>query len=562
MRLFTIDFSCAFLLSLIDLIFPMAVRDTINDFLPNNEMNVIYKMAFFLLGLIILRTIFNFIVDFWGHVLGTKLEFDMRKDLFNHVQKLSFTYFDNTKTGQIMSRLVNDLNEISELAHHGPEDLFIAVITLTGSFILMFSMSTHLTFVILFLIIFLLFFSINLNQNMRRVFTKTKVQLAEINSQVEDSISGVRVVKSFTNENYEQSKFNVQNTNFKKAKMDAYKAMATFFSGIGFFSNGINLVILAYGSYLVSKELMTYGDLTAFLLFVSMFLQPVRKIANLMEQYQRGMAGFTRFNEIISTKPIVEDKKNAKILSNLKGKISFENVSFSYSKKQTVLKNINIQIKENETVAIVGPSGAGKTTICSLIPRFYDILEGSIKIDNQDIRDITQKSLRENIGIVQQDVFLFNETVRDNILYGRTDATDEEVIDAAKKAHAYDFIMNFEEGFDTPIGERGVKLSGGQKQRLSIARIFLKNPKILILDEATSALDNETEKLIQKTLFDLSKNRTSLIIAHRLSTIKNSDRIIVLTEEGVVEEGTHDELLSQKGEYAKLYNLQFDGFMP
>lgn len=557
--LFFLSFGCAFLMAALDLVFPMAARKITNEILPAMDLDLLLKIGVGLLILYIVRAILNYIVDYYGHVLGVRMEYDMRKDLFSHIQKLSFNYFDNTKVGHIMSRLVNDLNEISELAHHGPEDIFIATVTLLGSFIIMLRINWQLTLIVYSIIPIMLIFAILKNKQMKVAFKDMRLKIADINAQVEDSLSGVRVVKSFTNEGYEKEKFEKGNSKFRISRENAFKVMAHFFSGIHFLSNFINLVVLIVGGVFIYHGRMNYGDLLSFILFVSMFLQPIRRITALIENLQRGVAGFNRFTEILDIHPDIVDLPTAKEAGRLKGHIAFEKVSFSYNNLGNVLSGLNLHIKAGETVAFVGPSGAGKTTLCSLIPRFYEIDDGSIKIDDTDIRQFTQKSLRNNIGIVQQDVFLFSGTIRENISYGKIGATDEEIIEAAKMANAHDFIMSLEKGYDTYIGERGVKLSGGQKQRLSIARIFLKNPPILILDEATSALDNETEKVIQESFHQLSQSRTTLVIAHRLATIRHADRIMVLTEDGIVEEGSHEELLQDdKGVYSRLYQSQFD----
>ncbi len=555
--LFILDFTCAFVIAIIDLVFPFVTRGMINNVFPQKNLRAIMIVGVGMLLLFIVRTILQYIVDYWGHVLGVRMEHQMRKDLFHHLHKLSFNYYDNTKIGHIMSRLVNDLNEISELAHHGPEDLFIATVTLVGSFLIMLSIHWKLTLVTFSLVPIVLTFTILKNREMQAAFRNMRMKLADINAQAEDSISGVRVVKSFTNEAYEEAKFSIGNDNFKESKKGTFKVMAVFYAGVGFFSNFIHLLVLITGGYFIYQGNMSTGDLVGFILYVSMFLQPIRKLTILVENYQKGMAGFYRFIETLEIKPEILDEAHAKDIDQVKGSIRFENVSFSYNNNESVLEDISFIIEPGETIAIVGPSGGGKTTLCNLIPRFYEIEKGSIYIDGINIRDFTQKSLRQNIGMVQQDVFLFSGTVRENILYGKIDGKDEDVIAAAKKANAHDFIMKLENGYDTYIGERGLKLSGGQKQRLSIARIFLKNPPILILDEATSALDNETEKIIQKSLQDLSENRTSLVIAHRLTTIQNADRIMVLTDEGIVEEGSHQNLLARGGVYSRLYQAQF-----
>ena len=556
-KLFILSFSCSFLMSMLDLIFPFVVSRMIDDILPSRNLDLILMVAGGMLVVYILRYILQYTVDYWGHVLGTRMEHDMRRDLFNHVNRLSFNYFDNTKTGHVMSRLVNDLHEISELAHHGPEDIFIASVTLLGSFIILLNIHWPLALITFAIVPIMLIFAVLKNKRMRHAFMEMRIKIADVNAQAEDSISGVRVVKSFANEGFEEAKFAVGNKNFREAREGAFKVMAEFFSGIHFFSNLIHLLVLVAGGLFIYNGQMQTGQLVGFLLYVSMFMQPIRRITALIENYQKGMSGFQRFYDTLQINPDISDKKNAVELKNVYGDIHFDRVTFNYGSDQSVLEDIDLRIQPGETLAIVGKSGGGKTTLCNLIPRFYEVEKGAIKIDGHDIRDFTQKSLRENIGIVQQDVFLFSGSVKDNITYGNIDATDKEIIDAAKKANAYDFIMNLQDGFDTYIGERGIKLSGGQKQRLAIARIFLKNPAILLLDEATSALDNETERIIQKALRELSKDRTTIAIAHRLSTIKDADRIIVLTEEGIIEEGSHEVLMKKNGEYRKLYDSQF-----
>ncbi|MDF2547561.1 MAG: thiamine transporter permease [Anaerosolibacter sp.] len=560
--LFFLDFGCAFVMAGMDLVFPIVVRQMVDDLLPQRNLPVILWAGLGLFVLYIARGLLNYIVDYYGHVLGVRMEYDMRKDLFDHIHKLSVTYFDNTKTGHIMSRLVNDLNEISELAHHGPEDIFIAAVTLLGSFIILATIHLPLALIVFALIPIMLWFAISKNKAMQSSFRDMRLKVADINAQVEDSISGVRVVKSFTNEWYEKEKFEEGNANFRKSRENAFKVMGQFFSGINFFSNIINLAVIVFGGIFYYYGQLTMGELVGFLLYISMFLQPIRRITAFVENYQKGMAGFHRFTETMDIDPDIKDDADAKAVGRVQGKINFRDVTFSYNNKAKVLENISLEIQPGETVAFVGPSGGGKTTLCSLIPRFYEITDGKIEIDNMDIQKITQRSLRENIGIVQQDVFLFSGTVKENIAYGKIGATDEEIMEAAKRANAHEFIMALENGYDTYIGERGVKLSGGQKQRISIARIFLKNPPILILDEATSALDNETEKVIQESLFQLSENRTTLVIAHRLATIRRADRIMVLTDEGIVEEGSHDQLIQKEGIYSRLYKAQFDGFIP
>ncbi len=560
--LFLLDFSCAFVMAGLDLVFPVTVQWIIDRILPQQELTLLIRICAGLLGLYLLRALLQYIVDYWGHVLGVRMEYDMRQDLFDHIQKLSFRYFDNTRTGHIMSRLVNDLNEISELAHHGPEDLFVATVTLSGAFIIMMTVNWQLTLLVFMLVPVMIWFAISKNKEMQTTFRDVRLKVADINARVEDSISGVRVVKSFTNERYEKEKFERDNRNFRRSKQRSFRVMAQFFSGVNLFSNLISLVVISFGGYYVYRGQITLGVLVGFLLYVNMFLQPVRRISVLVETYQRGMAGFHRFMETLQIEPEIVDRKDARQAGRLRGEIVFDRVTFSYNRDKSIFQDISLRIAPGETVALVGPSGAGKTTICNLIPRFYDIQKGSIKIDGIDIRDFTQRSLRQNIGIVQQDVFLFTGTIRENIAYGKIDTTDEEIVAAAMQANAHEFIMELENGYDTYAGERGVMLSGGQRQRIAIARIFLKNPPILILDEATSALDSETEAMIQEALFKLSRDRSTLVIAHRLATVRRAHRILVLTDDGIVEEGTHEQLLDKGGYYARLYRAQFDGFIP
>ncbi|NLJ55604.1 MAG: ABC transporter ATP-binding protein [Firmicutes bacterium] len=562
MPLFLFDFGCAFAMAGLDLVFPVAVQWIIDELLPKQELTLFFWICGGLLGLYLLRAGLQYIVDYWGHVLGVRIEYDMRQDLFGHIQKLSFRYFDNTKTGHIMSRLVNDLNEISELAHHGPEDLFIATVTLIGAFVIMLKINWQLTLLIFPLVPVMIWFAVSKNRRMQETFRDVRLKVADINARVEDSISGVRVVKSFTNEGYEKKKFARDNRNFLHSKQRSFRVMAEFFSGINFFSNLINLIVVFYGGYFIHRGQITLGTLVGFLLYVNLFLQPIRRITMLVEIYQRGMAGFHRFIETLQVEPEISDRKGARRAGRLQGEVVFDNVTFGYNPEKMIITDVNLRIAPGETVALVGPSGAGKTTICNLIPRFYDLQQGGILIDGTDIRDYTQRSLRQNIGIVQQDIFLFNGTIRENIAYGRIDTTEEEVVQAAVQANAHDFIMELADGYDTYTGERGVMLSGGQRQRIAIARIFLKNPPILILDEATSALDNETEALIQEALFALSRNRSTLVIAHRLTTVRRANRILVLTDDGIVEEGTHEQLLEKGGYYARLYRAQFDGLIP
>lgn len=556
--LFILDMVCAFLISITDLVYPMVTRRFINDLIPNKEINLIYKFGIILLILYIIRFIMEYIVGYYGHLLGVSMEYDMRKEMFSHVQQLPFSFFDSTKTGHIMSRMVNDLNEISELAHHGPEDLFISTVMLVGSFILMFRMNIKLTLMIFSVIPFMIYFAIHYNGKMKGNFRKTRESLANVNGQLQDSLSGIKVVKSFTNEGYEIEKFDEENSTYKTLRGESVKYLGIFSGGVNFFSNLLTVITLTFGGYFVYKGEISSGDLVAYLIYVNQFLQPVKRLANFIEQYQRGMAGFSRFIDVMEIEPDIEDSPDAVDINDVKGEVDFKDVKFSYDDNKSILKDINLHINPGETVAIVGPSGAGKTTLCSLIPRFYEIDGGEILVDGKNIKDIKIKSLRENIGIVQQDVFLFSGTIKENIAYGKLDASEDEILQAAKFANAHEFIMGLEDGYDTYIGERGAKLSGGQKQRISIARMFLKNPPILIFDEATSSLDNQSEAFIQHSVELLSKNRTTFIIAHRLTTIKNAKRIIVLTEKGIEEEGTHKELIEKKGVYYKLYNSQFE----
>ncbi|WP_425448493.1 ABC transporter ATP-binding protein [Dethiothermospora halolimnae] len=562
-KLFFIDMICAFLIAGIDLIFPVVTKEFINNAIPEGNIGFIVKVTVLLIIIYIIRCIFQYIVDYWGHVVGVRMEYDMRRDIFGHLQTLPFSYFDKTRTGYLMSRIVSDLREISELAHHGPEDLFISAVMLVGSFSILITYEWRLTLIIFAFIPLMLWFTISKRKKMHAAFMSVRKKIAKVNGQLENSISGIRVSKAFTNEEYEMEKFDEGNREFRGSREWAFKAMAEFTAGIQFFTKALNLVVISAGGIFAAKGLIDEGTFASYLLFVNFFLQPIRRLAAFVQQYQNGMTGFQRFTEITSIKPNIEDKAYAVDIEEVKGKIEVNNATFSYENDEnTVLSDINLEIKEGETLALVGPSGGGKTTLCHLIPRFYDLDEGEILIDGKNIKDVTMKSLRENIGIVQQNVFLFTGTIRENISYGNIDATDDEIIEAAKNANIHDFIMNLPNGYDTYIGEKGIMLSGGQKQRLSIARVFLKNPPILILDEATSALDNATEIIIQKALERLSKGRTTLVIAHRLSTIKNADEIVVLTDKGIQEKGTHEELLENKGLYAELYNSQFKGYVP
>ncbi|GFN34288.1 ABC transporter ATP-binding protein [Tepidimicrobium xylanilyticum] len=561
-KLFFIDMFFAFLISAFDLIFPMVSRTIVNEIIPAGRMDLLLKWTIIMVILFGFRYISYYIVSYWGHVLGVYIEHDMRRDLFTHLQTLPFSYYDNTKTGHIMSRIVNDLRDITELSHHGPEDLFISSVMLMGSFILLVRIEWRLTLIIFAFIPLIVLFAMRKRLKMEDSFREVRRKIANVNAQLENSISGIRVAKSFTNEDYEIEKFQDGNSQYKEARKESYKAMAEFVAGMGLMTNVLNLIVISAGGYFVYRGYLTIGDLLAYTLYINFFMQPIRRLADFMQQYQDGMTGFERFIEVMNIEPDIKDKEDAIELTHVKGDIEFKNVSFSYTNGENrILSNLNLKIEAGKTVAIVGPSGAGKTTLCHLIPRFYDINEGEILVDGKNIQDITLKSLRKNIGIVQQDVFLFTGTIMDNISYGDPSKSEAEIIEAAKKARIHDFIMTLPNGYDTYIGEKGVKLSGGQKQRISIARLFLKDPPILILDEATSSLDNETEMLIQESLEELAKGRTTLIIAHRLSTIKNADEIVVLTNEGIEERGTHEELLRRGYIYAKLYRSQFRGLV-
>lgn len=556
-RLFMIDFGCAVIVALLELAFPVAVQKFIDKLLPKGNWDLIVLVSIGLLLVYLLSTFLQYIVTYWGHKLGVNIETDMRQHLFNHVQKQSFRFFDNTKTGHIMSRITNDLFDIGELAHHGPEDFFIAIMTFVGAFWIMFTYNPTLALIILCVVPILVWLITFSNIKMNAAWKNMYRDIAEVNARVEDAVSGVRVVQSFTNEKHELDRFTKDNYSFRKAKVGAYRVMAFVHSNIYMMMRLIVLIVLMVGSWLNFHDQISNGDLVAFILFTNVLFKPIEKISALLELYPKGMAGFKRFTDMLDVSPEVVNRQGAEEVESLKGDIKFDNVTFGYEKTQVaVLKDLSFTVEAGETIAFVGPSGAGKTTICSLIPRFYDVEEGSIKIDGIDLRDMTKESLRHQIGIVQQDVFLFTGTLRENIAYGRLDATDEEIEKAAHQAHMVEFINELPHGYETQVGERGLKLSGGQKQRIAIARMFLKNPPILILDEATSALDTETEMIIQKALTELAKDRTTLIIAHRLATIKNADRIMVVTKEGITEQGTHDELIERDGVFANLHRVQ------
>ncbi|WP_214724552.1 ABC transporter ATP-binding protein [Exiguobacterium sp. s143] len=555
-RLFWLDFISALFVGVLELAFPLAVQWFIDSLLPNGEMNWIILVSVGLLALYIISTLMQFVVNYFGHKLGINIETDMRRQLFSHVQKQSFRFFDNTKTGHIMSRITNDLFDIGELAHHGPEDAFIAVMTLLGAFSIMLTINVPLALVTIIAVPFLIWLISYANVRMNKSWDRMYGNIAEVNSRVEDSVSGVRVVQSFTNEAYEIERFEKDNATFRQSKINAYKVMSKSLSGIYLTTRVMTLAVLVVGAYLTYREALTAGELVGFILYMNILLKPIDKITALLEMYPKGMAGFKRFLSMIDEDASIPDAPDALVVDRLNGGITFKDVAFGYEADRLILENINLTVEPGQTVAFVGTSGAGKTTICSLIPRFYDVLDGAITIDGIDIRQMTKESLRQQIGIVQQDVFLFSGTIAENIAYGDLNATHEDIVQAAERAHLGPMIADLPDGYTTQIGERGLKLSGGQKQRLAIARMFLKNPPILILDEATSALDTETEALIQESLAELSENRTTLVIAHRLATIRNADKIFVVTKDGIVEEGSHDELMDQGGYFSRLLERQ------
>ncbi|TFE00002.1 ABC transporter ATP-binding protein [Jeotgalibacillus sp. R-1-5s-1] len=557
-KLFAVDFSCAVLVGILELGFPLAVAWFIDDLLPEGNWQAITWVSFLLLFLYLTSTSLQYVVNYWGHKLGINIETDMRQELFEHVQRQSFSFFDNTKTGHIMSRITNDLFDIGEMAHHGPEDLFIAIMTFIGAFWIMLTINVKLALVAIIVVPFLIWLITYCNVRMNKAWKSMYSNIAEVNARVEDSVSGARVVQSFTNEKHEIKRFTTDNKTYRQSKIGAYKVMSFSLSGIYIMTRLIVLIVLVYGAWLSYTGELSYGELVGFVLYVNVLFKPIDKISALLEMYPKGMAGFKRFTSLLDQAPVIKDRPDAKAVSHLDGDIEFDHVSFSYDEKKPVLNDISLSLRSGETVAFVGPSGAGKTTICSLIPRFYDVEKGSIRIDGTDIRDMTTESLRKQIGIVQQDVFLFTGTLRENIAYGKLDATDEEIAEAARRANLESVIDSLPLGYHTQIGERGLKLSGGQKQRIALARMFLKNPRILILDEATSALDTETESIIQEAIEELAKGRTTLVIAHRLATIRKADRVVVVTEDGIAEDGTHAELLEKDGIFANLHRVQYE----
>lgn len=553
-KLFFMDMLAAFMVAIIDLVYPMITRNIINDAVPNRNIRMIFVFCIVLLVIFTIKAGLNYFIQYYGHVVGVRMQGDMRRKVFKHLQKLPNEYFSNNKTGAIMSRIVNDLMEISELAHHGPEDVFVSLVMFVGSFTLLFRINVLLTVIIFAFVPVIVVFSIIKRRKMSTAFRETRIKTGDVNAVIENSISGIRVTRSFVNEESELNKFENSNDMFRRAREYAYKKMGEFFSGTFFLVDMLELIALIASAVFTFNGYITIGDFVAYVLYVKMFIQPIRKLINFSDQFQNGMSGFQRFEELLKVET-EKESDGAIELKNVNGEIVIDNITFRYeSNNEEVFNGFNLKIDAGKTVALVGPSGGGKTTICSLIPRFYDVDEGSIKIDGIDIRDVTLESLRKNIGIVSQEVFLFTGSIRDNIVIGKPDATDEEVKDACIKASIHDFIMSLKDGYDTFVGERGLKLSGGQKQRISIARVFLKDPKIMILDEATSALDNITEREIQESLEELSKGRTNIIVAHRLSTIQNADEIVLIGKSGIVERGTHKELIDKGGVYKSLYS--------
>lgn len=556
---FFIDLLCAAIISLVDLAYPQILRSATKTLFTQDKAIILQALPWIAIGLFMMYVIQSFCkyyVSCQGHIMGAKMERDMRQELFEHYEELSFSYYSQNNSGQMMSKLVSDLFDISEFAHHGPENLFISLVKIVGSFIFLFLINKKLALPLIVLVILMFLFSFRQNQKMQRTFMENRKKIGDVNASLQDTLSGIRVVQSFTNEEIEKEKFQKSNHAFLVSKKDNYRCMGEFMSSNLFFQGMMYLVTLVYGGYLIANNEMSAADLAMYALYIGIFISPIQILVELMEMMQKGLSGFRRFLDVMETEPEIQDAPDAVELKDVKGRVCYEDVSFHYSDNETtVLSHVSIEIPAGKSVALVGPSGGGKTTICSLLPRFYDVTGGRVTVDGQDIRSLTLKSLRSQIGVVQQDVYLFSGSIRDNIAYGKPDATEEEIIEAAKCANIHDFIMELPDQYDTFVGERGARLSGGQKQRISIARVFLKNPPILILDEATSALDNESERWIQHSLEELSKNRTTITIAHRLSTIKNADEIIVITENGIAERGTHETLLEKNGIYAGYYNM-------
>ena len=556
---FFIDLLCAAIISLVDLAYPQILLSATKTLFTQDKAIILQALPWIAIGLFMMYVIQSFCkyyVSCQGHIMGAKMERDMRQELFEHYEELSFSYYSQNNSGQMMSKLVSDLFDISEFAHHGPENLFISLVKIVGSFIFLFLINKKLALPLIVLVILMFLFSFRQNQKMQRTFMENRKKIGDVNASLQDTLSGIRVVQSFTNEEIEKEKFQKSNHAFLVSKKDNYRCMGEFMSSNLFFQGMMYLVTLVYGGYLIANNEMSAADLAMYALYIGIFISPIQILVELMEMMQKGLSGFRRFLDVMETEPEIQDAPDAVELKDVKGRVCYEDVSFHYSDDETtVLSHVSIEIPAGKSVALVGPSGGGKTTICSLLPRFYDVTGGRVTVDGQDIRSLTLKSLRSQIGVVQQDVYLFSGSIRDNIAYGKPDATEEEIIEAAKCANIHDFIMELPDQYDTFVGERGARLSGGQKQRISIARVFLKNPPILILDEATSALDNESERWIQHSLEELSKNRTTITIAHRLSTIKNADEIIVITENGIAERGTHETLLEKNGIYAGYYNM-------
>jgi ATP-binding cassette subfamily B protein len=557
-KLFLLDLACASCIAILDLAFPITTRLFMKDLIPNLKLGIMINMAVVLVLLYVLKLFFQYTVDYWGHVVGVRMEYHMRKDLFHHLQLMDCKFFDDNKVGALMSRIVNDLREVTELAHHGPEDLFLASLMLVGSFIYLYRINPTLTLIVFMFVPPIAWFAITQRTKMRQAFSKERVEVAEVNSDLENSLAGIREAKSFVREDYERERFERSNWRFKEARELAFKRMAQYSAGLDFLTNLLNVAVLIGGGIFVYQGKIDFADLTTYLLFISFFLQPIRRLTAFTQQYQSGMSGFERFLELMDCEPEISAPPTALSLGEVRGEIEFRQVGFQYTEgTEEVLAGVNLKINPGETVAIVGSSGGGKTTMARLIPRFYDVTEGELLLDGMNIKEIKLGDLRSNIGIVQQDVFLFAGTIRDNILYGNPEADEEEMQMAANRAHLHDFVQSLPHGYDTYVGERGIKLSGGQKQRIAIARVFLKNPPLLILDEATSALDNITEKQIHESLMELAKGRTTLLIAHRLSTIAGADRIVVMEEGTIAEEGTQEELLQLGGRYERLYRSQF-----
>ena len=555
-KIFIMDMTASLIVALTAILYPIITRVMLNDFIPNAKYQMIIGFGLLLLGIYFIRMLLNYFIQYYGHVMGVRMQAQMRSDMFKHLEKLPYKFFDNNETGKIMSRMTNDLMDISELAHHGPENILISGISVIVSFVYLWTIRWELTLIVFACVPLLILISLVLRKRMRDAFMQSRKSIAVINASLESSISGIRVTKAFNNAEKETEKFEQGNEAFVNSRRKAYKAMGQFHSSTTFVTDVFNVIVLIAGGLFLYNGLITFPDYSAFIVSINLFISPVMMLINFMEQYQNGVTGFRRFTEILDEEP-ENDAPDAQNVGKLNGHIEFRDVTYGYGEDKDVLKNISINIGKGKTFALVGPSGGGKTTICHLIPHFYEVETGEILIDGISINKMTRGSLRENIGIVQQDVYLFNASIKDNILYGRPDATEEEVIEAAKRANIHDYVMTLPNGYDTEIGERGVRLSGGQKQRLSIARVFLKNPPILILDEATSALDNATEILIQQSLDELCRGRTTIVVAHRLSTVKNADEIAVISDGQITEQGTHEELIALNGAYAELYKMQF-----